>query len=432
MLKILNFNQLSSAEKNAILKRVTIEEETDVRRTVVEILDKVQREGIPAVIEYTKKFDGVELSNVLASPEEFENAEKELAPEAKEAFEKAAENIREFHEMQMEDIKNREKIICGSRLGYKFVPIEGAAAYAPGGTAIYPSSVLMGIIPARIAGVESPLLITPPGKNGKLHPSILFCARLAGAERVLKAGGVQGIAAAAFGLAGPPARLISGPGNKYVTAAKSILSDRGIIRMDMPAGPSEVVIIADESADPRFIAADLLSQAEHGADSAAVLLTNSRELAEKTATEVERGIAERSARREMKTTSIKERSYAIIFENLSDAVEFSNEYAPEHLEICTRDPENLFGKITSAGSVFLGHYAPVALGDYFSGTNHVLPTNGAGKFYSGLGVDIFLKRISYQFPTKESLKTALDPILVMSRLEGFDQEHGHSAQVRFE
>ena len=431
MLRIFNYKAIDAKKRAELLLRATPADAADVSAVVSEILDRVEGEGEAAVLEYTRKFDGVDLPGLIAEPEEFDRAESALSEDEKSAFQSAARNIREFHELQKRSLQDQEADICGSRLGFKYLPIEGAACYVPGGTAAYPSSVLMGVIPASVAGVDSPLLITPPAKDGSVHPAILYCAKLAGAGRVLKVGGAQGIAAAAFGLAGVNVRLIIGPGNRFVTAAKSILSGRNVIRMDTPAGPSEVVIIADSTANPAYVAADMLSQAEHGADSAAVLLTDSPELARDTAEWVARGIKERPLRADMKSAAIRDLSYAMVFDNMADAFSFSDDYAPEHLEICTADPMADLEKIKNAGSVFLGHYAPVALGDYFSGTNHVLPTAGAAKFYSGLGVDSFMKRITYQFPTKESLETSLQPIRLMSKLEGFDQEHGHSVEVRF-
>lgn len=432
MLKILHHNRLDNEARKALLARATPQEVADVRRTVTEIIERVEQEGERAVIEYTEKFDRVKLDGLLVTKSEMDAAEAALPEPLRRAFEQAAANIEAFHSLQAAELRDRQTEVFGSLLGYKYIPLQGSGIYAPGGTALYPSSVLMGLIPAKLAGVKSPLVITPPDERGSVHPALLFCARLAGSERVLKAGGAQGVAAAAFGLAGERTPLIVGPGNRFVTAAKSILAGRALIRMDLPAGPSEVLIIADSTANPEFLAADLLSQAEHGADSPALLATDSEELARAVAEAVERGIERRPRRKEMKITSIKDYSAAIVFDSLDDAFHFANDYGAEHLEICTANPRDDFEKITSAGSVFLGHYAPVALGDYFSGTNHVLPTNGTARFYSGLGVEAFVKRITYQHPTRESLLRARDAILLMSELEGFDQEHGHSVAIRFE
>lgn len=431
MLRIYYFNKLSEKERLALLERQNLQEKEDIRKSVSEIIARVKKEGLRAVKEYTSRFDGVDIEYILVDESEFERAESLLSADEKAAFKKAAENIRTFHLLQMEALQDREIEIGGTILGYKYVPVDGVALYIPGGNASYPSSVLMGMIPARIAGVKSAFLVTPPNSKGSVAPSILYCARMMGASGVLKAGGAQGIAAAAFGVSGLKAGLIIGPGNRYVTAAKSILNESGEIRIDLPAGPSEVVVIADETARPEYVAADLLSQAEHGSDSSAILLTTSEKLARSVSREVVNGIKERPKRRELKTASIKNHSFAIVFDEMNDAFTFSNEYAPEHLEICTANPKSDFEKITSAGSVFLGNFAPVALGDYFSGTNHVLPTGGSAKFYSGLGVETFFKRITYQHPDKESLRRALEPIKIMSKIEGFEQEHGHSLEIRF-
>lgn len=434
MLRIFRSSEIDDARRAELMLRASSEDRA-APEIANEIIERVEREGESAVIEYTRKFDGADLAEsggLMASPAEFDAAEAALDEKLKDAFRQAGENITAFHRLQRESLVDRETEIDGSRLGFRYTPVEGAGVYVPGGKASYPSSVLMGLIPAHIAGVEHTLLITPPDQNGAIDPAVLYCARLAGCERVLKAGGAQGVAAAAFGLGGRRVQVIAGPGNRFVMAAKSILTARGLIRMDMPAGPSEVVVIADESANAEYVAADLLSQAEHGEDSPAILLTNSQEFAEAVDQAVVRGIKERPERAEMKSTSIREHSFAIVYSDLSEAFDFANEYGAEHLEICTRNPAEDFQKIRSAGSVFLGNYAPVALGDYYSGTNHVLPTGGAARAYSGLGVEIFLKRISYQHPTKESLNRALEPILLMSKQEGFDQEHGHSVAVRFE
>jgi histidinol dehydrogenase len=432
MLRIYRAGELSPQQRTALLLRASAEDRA-APELVREIVDRVEREGAAAVIEYTRKFDGVDLGphGLLVQPAEFDAAEARLDDALKAAFRKAAENITAYHRMQREALVDRESEIDGARLGFRYVPVDGAGVYVPGGKAAYPSSVLMGLIPAHIAGVPHTLVITPPDKSGSVDPAVLYCARLSGCERVLKAGGAQGIAAAAFGLGGQRVQVIAGPGNRYVMAAKSILTARGLIRMDMPAGPSEVVVIADETANAQYVAADLLSQAEHGEDSPAVLLTDSYEFARAVDRAVIAGIAARPERSAMKSTSIREHSFAIVYENLEEAFAFANDYGAEHLELCTADPVADLRKITSAGSVFLGHFAPVALGDYYSGTNHVLPTGGAARAYSGLGVEIFLKRISYQYPTRDSLRNALEPILLMSKHEGLDQEHGHSVTVRF-
>ncbi|MCB1171381.1 MAG: histidinol dehydrogenase [Leptospiraceae bacterium] len=419
-------------EKRKELQRRESAEDTAALDAVRSIVQDVQSRGIDAVRDYSQKFDGFYPDPPVCSETEIQEAEKRLDPAIKEAFSAAARNIRQFHDFQKERLQPARTNVAGAELGFFYSPVENVAVYVPGGKAQYPSSVLMGVIPAVAAGVKNILLLSPANDQGKLSDVVLYCAKMAGANAVLKIGGAHGVAAAAAGLYAPPAELIVGPGNRYVTAAKTLLSASGKIRIDQPAGPSEVIVIADESANAKFVAADLLSQAEHGEDSPAILLTTSRELAEATSREIERGLNERPARRDMKETSIRRHSYAIVFNDLEEAFRFSNEYAPEHLEICTKDPQQDLRKITAAGSVFLGHFAPVALGDYYSGTNHVLPTGGTGRMYSGLGVETYMKRITFQHPTRESLKLAWEPIQIMSKVEGLEHEHGHSVDVRFE
>ncbi len=430
LLTIYNNKDLTTEKKLELISRESALDES-AYSIASGIIADVEKRRDAAVIEYTEKFDGVRLDSVVLPAAEIEKAAARLDPELKKAFDQAAENIYEFHKLQKENLVSRETTVRGTRLGFSYMPVECAAVYVPGGKASYPTSVLMGVIPAKIAGVKEIILITPPSKDGGVMDAVLYACKVAGVTQIIRAGGAQGIAAAAFGLGGSPARVIAGPGNRFVTAAKALLTSRGILRMDMPAGPSEIIVIADSSANPLYVASDMLSQAEHGEDSPAILLTDSLEFAQAVDHEIQKGIEERPERREMKLTSITRHSYAIVYDSIADAFDFSNEYGPEHLEICTRDPYADLEKITSAGSVFLGNYAPVALGDYFSGTNHVLPTGGATSCYSGLGVDTYLRRITWQYPTRASLEAAKDPILLMSKAEGLDQEHGHSVAVRF-
>ncbi len=431
MLKIYASSELTPELRARLLQRSSAEDlqAVEVARG---ILDEIASDGLAALSRISARLDGVVPDPFLVTPEEFEEAELALSDEVKQAFQAACQNIKSFHTFQRSVLEDQKTTVCASTLGYIYRPVERVAVYVPGGKAFYPSSVLMGVLPARIAGVSHITLLTPPGPDGKIHPAVLYCAQLAGANAVLKAGGAHGIAAAYHGLLTPPAELIIGPGNRYVTAAKNLLAATGTVRIDQPAGPSEVIVIADNTARPAFVAADLLSQAEHGEDSPCILLTDSMVLAERVAEEIERGLEERPERREMKEKSIREHSFAIVFEDLAEAIAFSNDYGPEHLEIATENPARDLAKITAAGSVFLGHYAPVALGDYFSGTNHILPTGGAARMFSGVGVDTFMKRITYQHPTRESLRRALEPIRIMSKVEGLDQEHGHSVEVRFQ
>ena len=431
MLKIYSSSELTPQLRARLLQRSS-SEDREALAIVQAILDEIAAEGLIALKRISERLDGVAPDPFLVTPEEFEEAELALSSEIKQAFQTAYQNIKSFHAFQRKMLEDQKTTVCTSTLGYMYRPVERVAVYVPGGKAFYPSSVLMGVVPARIAGVSHITLLTPPGRDGKIHPAVLYCARLAGANAVLKAGGAHGVAAAYHGLLTPPAELIIGPGNRYVTAAKNLLASTGRVRIDQPAGPSEVIVIADNTARPAFVAADLLSQAEHGEDSPCILLTDSLVLAERVSEEIAKGLDERPERRSMKETSIREHSYAVVFETLDEAIAFSNDYGPEHLEIATEKPERDLEKITAAGSVFLGHYAPVALGDYFSGTNHILPTGGAARMFSGVGVDTFMKRITYQYPTRESLRKALEPIRIMSKVEGLDQEHGHSVEVRFE
>ena len=438
MLRIFEYNKISAAERRQLLIRQSASD-TSAHASVADMLRHIAQEGAAAALSYSQKFDGVQQARLSIDAAEWEAAPTKLKPELKQAFEQAAANITTFHNLQKEQLQTRESEICGTRVGFCYQPFQSAGIYVPGGLASYPSSVLMGAIPARIAGVPELTLITPPKADGSIDAAVLYCAQLAGVQQVLPMGGAQGIAAAAYGLASNKAsEIIVGPGNRYVTTAKSLLAGQGQIRMDLPAGPSEVLVIADASARAEFVAADLLSQAEHGADSVAALLCCSHDFAAAVSAHIANGLSERPQRRELKTQSIREHSFALVFTDWDELYEFANDFGAEHLELCVDDALKVFQrvflqdkKITNVGSVFLGHYAPVALGDYFSGTNHVLPTGGAARFYAGLSVDTFLKRISYQYPSAKSLKQALEPILLMSRHEGLAAEHGHSVAVRF-
>lgn len=316
-------------------------------------------------------------------------------------------------------------------MGVRHTPVESVAVYAPGGKAFYPSSILMGAIPARLAGVEKVNLFTPPSVDGKLNETLIYVSQLSGIDTIYTVGGAQAIAGAAYGTDSiPPHEFIVGPGNRYVAAAKAHLTGSGVIGMDSIAGPSEVFIIADETANPEWVACDMLSQAEHGEDSVAILATTVRELGESVAKFLDKFLEARPKRKSMKERSIHENSYILIFQNLEECIDFSNLYAPEHLEIQTRDFNSVLKKIKHAGSVFLGNYSPVAMGDYISGTNHILPTAGLSRIYSGLGVQTFLKRITYQEINKPSLAELQPHVQLMSELEGLDEEHGTSVSVR--
>lgn len=392
---------------------------------ILPILEAVRTKGDEALLSYTEKFDGIKLSQVTIDPKQFKT---NIDPKIKEAFLRAKANIEDFHLAQKRE--SWSKIIDGNRLGVKYTPIPSLAVYAPGGKALYPSSVLMGIIPAKIAGVPSIQLITPPQKEG-LPEILVWLAQILEIDRIVTVGGAQGIAAAAYGTESvPKSEFIVGPGNAYVAAAKSFLSGQGLIGIDSPAGPSEVCIIADGSANAKWIACDMLSQAEHGEDSSAILLTTDLTLAKRVSEELEIAFVERPKRLQMKQKAIYENSAVLVFPNIDDCIWFSNELAPEHLEIQTENNEVIFSKIDHAGSVFLGPYSPVAMGDYISGTNHILPTARGSRIYSSLGVDTFLKRVTFQEVTKESLETLYPFVKLMSELEGLDEEHGTSVKVR--
>ncbi len=448
MVRIYDYKNLSKEELKNLCKRASFED-SEAFEIVKKIFTEIQQGGEKSIIEITKRFDGYIPDPLIITKEEFKKSENFLTKSEKEAFLKAYHNIEAFHKFQLKNLKSEKISIEETTLGYFYRPVERAGVYVPGGKALYPSTVLMGVVPAKIAGVEYVVVITPANQNGEIHPSILYCAMLAGADAILKVGGAQGIFAGFLGIGVSPLEVIVGPGNRYVTAAKTLISATGKVKIDQPAGPSEVLILADSSANPKFIASDLLSQAEHGEDSICVLLTDSLVLAENVIKEIEIAFQSRTKRLEIKKKSIFENSFFIIFdsfiqeidhqkvptENLMNAFRFINEFAPEHLEICINlyeDLEEFLQHIRSAGSIFIGKYAPVALGDYYSGTNHILPTGGSAKIFSGLGVETFMKRITWQYTTKEGLKKALEPIRIMSQIEGFEEEHGHSVEVRFE
>ncbi len=370
--------------------------------TVQSILNEIKQSGDRALQKFTKKFDGVDLDNFRVTEKEIAKAENQVNPELKKAFEMASANIEKFHAAQKTEIRKVETM-PGVTCWQKAVAIEKVGLYIPGGTAPLFSTVLMLAIPARIAGCKEIVLCTPPGKDGKIHPAILFAAKFAGVKKVLKLGGVQAIGAMAYGTESvPKVHKIFGPGNQYVTAAKQLVSMNDVA-IDMPAGPSEVMVVADETANPAFVASDLLSQAEHGSDSQVILVANSPKLVEKVKTEISLQL-EKLPRRELAEKSL-EHSVLIVMENEQNTVDLINEYAPEHLILSTKRYNELAEKVTNAGSVFLGNYTPESAGDYASGTNHTLPTNGWARSYSGVNLDSFLKKITFQEITENGLKS---------------------------
>ena len=408
-----------------ILRRPVLNTDT-LRNTVKEVLDKVKTEGDKAVREYEERFDKVKLDSLGVTETEIAEAEKEVPIELKAAIMLAQKNIHTFHSSQRFEGK-KVQTVPGVTCWQKAVAIEKVGLYIPGGTAPLFSTVLMLATPAQIAGCKEIVLCTPPDKEGKVHPAILYAAKLAGVNKIFKAGGVQAIAAMAYGTESvPKVYKIFGPGNQYVTAAKQQVSLRDVA-IDMPAGPSEVAVLADETANPTFVASDLLSQAEHGADSQAILITTSETLIDKVAEEVDRQLSE-LPRKSLAKKSLQS-SKLILVRNMQEAIDMINEYAPEHLIIETKDYTDIAEKIINAGSVFLGSYSPESAGDYASGTNHTLPTNGYAKAYSGVSLDSFIRKITFQEITREGIATIGPAIQVMAANEHLDA-HKNAITVR--
>ncbi len=410
---------------NELLKRPVMNTDT-LRDTVLEILNRVRTEGDRAVMEYEEKFDKVTLQSLAVSEQEFADAEKAVSIELKAAIMLAFNNIRTFHTAQKFEGK-RVTTLPGVTCWQKAVAIEKVGLYVPGGTAPLFSTVLMLATPAQIAGCKEIILCTPPDRSGKIHPAILYAAKVAGVSRVFKAGGVQAIGAMAYGTSSiPKVYKIFGPGNQYVTAAKQQVSLRDVA-IDMPAGPSEVAVLADETAQPAFVAADLLSQAEHGTDSQAILITTSEALLREVTGEVQRQLEQ------LPRKGIAEKSLAnsklILVRTMDEAVDMVNEYAPEHLIIETKDYQQTAERIVNAGSVFLGPYSPESAGDYASGTNHTLPTNGYAKAYSGVSLDSFIRKITFQEVTQEGIRMIGPAIEVLAANEYLDA-HKNAVSVR--
>ncbi|MEL5895350.1 histidinol dehydrogenase [Bacteroides sp. GD17] len=410
-----------------ILKRPVMNTE-NLFDTVRGIIDRVKAEGDRAVLEYEAKFDKAVLASLAVSEEEQEEAEALVSEELKAAIRLAKQNIETFHAAQRfegKKVQTQPGVTCWQ----KAVAIEKVGLYIPGGTAPLFSTVLMLAVPARIAGCKEIVLCTPPGKDGKVHPAVLFAARVAGVSRIFKAGGVQAIAAMAYGTESvPKVYKIFGPGNQYVTAAKQLVSLRDVA-IDMPAGPSEVEVLADETANPVFVAADLLSQAEHGVDSQAMLITTSAWLQQAVKAEVERQL-DLLPRKEIAEKSLAN-SKLIVVHNMEEAIELTNAYAPEHLIVETADYLSVAERVVNAGSVFLGSLTPESAGDYASGTNHTLPTNGYAKAYSGVSLDSFIRKITFQEIKPEGIRTIGPAIETMAANEHLDA-HKNAVTVRLE
>ena len=422
MKKILYPNQADWAD---ILKRPVLSMET-LRGTVCEVLDKIKAEGDKAVIEYEERFDKVKLDSLAVTDAEMKEAEAQVPIELKVAILLAQRNIYTFHKKQKfegKKVETMEGVTCWQ----KAVGIEKVGLYIPGGTAPLFSTVLMLAVPAKVAGCKEIVLCTPPNKEGKIHPAILYAAQVSGVSKIFKAGGVQAIGAMAYGTESVPnVYKIFGPGNQYVMAAKQQVSLHDVA-IDMPAGPSEVEVIADETANPAFVAADLLSQAEHGVDSQVVLITTSEKLLNEVEYEVQHQLA-RLPRWEMAEKSLAN-SKLILVKDMEEAIAMTNEYAPEHLIIETSNYMELAEKVVNAGSVFLGSYTPESAGDYASGTNHTLPTNGYAKAYSGVSLDSFIRKITFQEINREGIQNIGPAIEVMAANEQLDA-HKNAVSVR--
>ena len=423
MIRIMRYGEVASEE---IFARAV--PEVDVAATVAAIIADVRARGDAAVLEYTERFDKAKLDSLVVSPEEFDEAMAAVKPEFLRVLREAAENIRAFHSQQVRSsfILNEKN---GVVMGQKIIPVARAGLYVPGGTAAYPSTVLMDSIPAKLAGVPELVMITPPGPDGKINPVILAAAKIAGVDRVCKAGGAQAIAALAYGTESiPRVDKIVGPGNAFVQEAKKQVF--GQVSIEMIAGPSEILIVADAASDARCLAADLLSQAEHDKLASAVLVTDSQTLAERVRAEIERQLP-LLPREAIARESIEKNGKIIVADDLGKAIDIANAIAPEHLELCVDQPFDYLDAVKNAGSVFLGRNCPEALGDYLAGPNHTLPTSGSARFASPLSVDDFIKKTQYTYFTRDALARVAKDIALFADEEGL---HGHarSALIRTE
>ena len=429
-MRIIKLNEQSRANILADLLKRDPNNYSAYEGTVQEIVDDVRARGDEALFEYTKKFDGAELSadNIRVTQAEIQEALSQVDPNLLAVMKKSMKNIREYHEKQKQyswfDSKPN-----GTILGQKVTALSSVGVYVPGGKAAYPSSVLMNIIPAEVAGVENIVMVTPPGKDGRVNPVTLIAAHLAGATEVYKVGGAQAIAALAFGTKSiPRVNKIVGPGNIFVALAKKAVY--GHVSIDSIAGPSEILVLADETANPRYVAADLLSQAEHDELASAILVTTSMELAEKVSAEAD-AFVQNLSRKAILEKSLENYGYILVADSMEDAIETANAIASEHLEIVTKNPFEVMTKIQNAGAIFMGEYSSEPLGDYFAGPNHVLPTNGTAKFFSPLGVDDFIKKSSIIYYSREALEAVHTDIESFAEAEHLTA-HANSIRVRFE
>mgnify|MGYP000852801670 FL=1 len=427
MIRIAKADGVSERELINQLKARSGEIDRKVTSAVTDILNNVKQNGDDAVREYTLKFDGHMPSKFEISREEIDSSPDKCDRDFILALYKAADNIRDFHARQKQQSWLEPKQ-NGVILGQRIRGLKRVGVYVPGGTAAYPSSVLMNVIPAKIAGVKEIVMVTPPQKDGTANPDILAAAKIAGVDRVFLIGGAQAVAALAYGTQSvPKVDKIVGPGNIFVATAKKLLY--GTVDIDMIAGPSEILIVADKSANPKFLAADLMSQAEHDKMASAILLTTSEETANETAKELSRQM-QTLERRDIIEQSLNDFGAIIVCKDISEAVDFANELAPEHLELAVDNPMEYIGRVDNAGSVFLGHYSPEPLGDYFAGPNHVLPTSGTARFFSPLSVDSFIKKSSFIYYTEPALSEAKNDIIKLAETEGLTA-HANSIKVRF-
>ena len=423
MMKIMPVDQFDASA----FKTPPIQTGNEIEAAVDAIIQTVRQQCDQALIDYAAKFDKASLDSVLVSEAEIEEAFAACDPDFIETLKQARDNIEAFHKRQVRNslIVSEEP---GKVMGQRIIPLKRVGLYVPGGTAAYPSSVLMNAVPPKIAGVKEIVISTPPGKDGKVNPAILCAAKIAGVTKIVKAGGAQAIAALAYGTESVPAvDKIVGPGNVYVATAKRRVY--GLVDIDMIAGPSEILVLADGKSNPAYVAADLLSQAEHDKLASAILVTDSAELAEKVQAEVERQV-ELLPRRDIARVSIDNNGKIVVAHNLEQGVEIANLIAPEHLEICVDDPFSYLSKIESAGSVFLGRNVPEALGDYWAGPNHTLPTSGTARFSSPLSVDDFVKKSQFLYYSKEALEQAKDRVASFAQKEGLGG-HANSIAIRF-
>lgn len=423
MIKIMKYGEVPNSE---IFART--EPTSAVEGIVAQIIANVRENGDAALKEYTEKFDGVYLDSLLVTAQEIEEALNSVEPKFIEILNKAADNIRAFHSMQKREgfsIKGAD----GTVIGQKIIPVDRAGLYVPGGTAAYPSTVLMDSIPAKIAGVGEVVMVTPPSKDGKVNPAILAAAKVAGVDRIFKVGGAQAIAALAYGTQTiPKVDKIVGPGNAYVAEAKKQVF--GAVSIDMIAGPSEILVVADGNSNPRYVAADLLSQAEHDRNASAVLVTDSEKLATEVRQEIELQL-KTLLREDIARASIENNGKIIVADSIDVVIDIANEIAPEHLELVVDDPFEYLDRIKHAGSVFMGRNCPEALGDYFAGPNHTLPTSGTAKFSSPLSVDDFIKKTQFTYYTSEALDKVAEDIAFFAEKEGLTG-HARSAVIRSE